>query len=201
MDKGRDTSQDDADDGRWVSYEELAAARGIDRASAFKLTLRNKWRRQKDNKGTVTVLVPIDWLTPSRDTSRDGSWDKSDDMSRMVNALEAAIATLRERAEAAERRADQAEARREAAERRADAAEARAEAAERRAHAAEARTEALRMRVEYVTDELQAMERIADQARAQAQEAVQRAEAIKKADAARRARGYLMRFVAAWRGE
>jgi methyl-accepting chemotaxis protein len=194
MDTGRDTSQDDADDGRWVSYEKLAAARGIDRASAFKLTLRNKWRRQKDNKGTVTVLVPIDWLTPSRDTSRDGSWDKSDDMSRMVNALEAAIATLRERAEAAERRADQAEARAKAAERRADAAEARADAAE-------ARTEALQVRLEYVTDELQAMERIADQARAQAQEAVQRAEAIKQAEAARRARGYLIRFVAAWRGE
>ena len=58
------------------------------------------------------------------------------------------------------------------------------------------------MRVEYLTDQLQGDGAYREQARTLAQEAVQRAEAIKQAaDAARRARGYLGRLRAAWRGE
>jgi hypothetical protein len=47
-------------------------------------------------------------------------------------------------------------------------------------HPPGARTEALQVRVEYVTDELRAMERTAEQACTLAQEAVQRAGAIKQ---------------------
>jgi hypothetical protein len=103
-DAGRVTSEDSAD-GRWMSYAELAAARGIDRSSAFKLTLRHKWRRQKDNRGTVRVYVPTDWLGPSRDMSNPAAGD----MSHAISALEGAVSALREQLERAEQGRDAAD--------------------------------------------------------------------------------------------
>ena len=58
MDMGADSTADDAADGQWMSYGELAAIRGIDRTSALKLALRHHWRKQRDNRGVVRVLVP-----------------------------------------------------------------------------------------------------------------------------------------------
>jgi hypothetical protein len=49
------------EDGRWLSYSELAQARGIRRATAIRITRRNRWRKQTGNDGTVRVLVPEDW--------------------------------------------------------------------------------------------------------------------------------------------
>jgi hypothetical protein len=54
----------DQDDGRWLTYPELAAVRGIDKPSAIRLATRKKWRRQRDNCRIVRVLVPPEWLAP-----------------------------------------------------------------------------------------------------------------------------------------
>jgi len=109
------------DDGRWLTYEELAQIRGIGRPSAERLVLRNRWRRQRDNQRVVRILVPLDRL--SDDMSGDASADKPDDMSPDASgpaaAYEAALeavqsanagetAALRERAEAAEAARDAA---------------------------------------------------------------------------------------------
>ena len=50
---------DAGEEGRWMTYAELADARGIDRQSARKLANRTHWRRQKDNHGVVRVYVPL----------------------------------------------------------------------------------------------------------------------------------------------
>ena len=104
---------DAGDDGRWMTYDELAEARGIDRQSARRMANRSRWRRQKDNRGTVRVYVPLEQAVPARRHSSAGtSVDKPADMSagtpadapaditRAVGALEAAIGALRERSEA-----------------------------------------------------------------------------------------------------
>ena len=102
---------------RWVTYAELAEARGIDKASAIRLTLRRKWQRQKDNRGIVRVMVPADDLRPSGDApngiSADMSHEPSIDTERLVGALEARIVALeaevireRERADEERKRAD-----------------------------------------------------------------------------------------------
>ena len=115
----------DGEDGRWMTYAELATIRGIDRQSAARLSWRRHWRRQKDNHGTLRVFVPIEWQDGSGDASRDEprepSRDVSRDISRVIEPLEAAIALLREQLEGANSRADRAE-------RRADEAAARLDA-------------------------------------------------------------------------
>ena len=51
---------DDADGGgTWMTYRELAAARGITHAAAIRLVQRNRWRkREGSNDGLAHVLVP-----------------------------------------------------------------------------------------------------------------------------------------------
>src|ERR1700744_52422 len=91
-DQSGDMSADASGDGRWLTYDELAKVRGISRASAERLVLRNRWRRQRDNQRTVRILVPLDRL--SADTSgvmsADKSDDASDDMSPDVSGMGAA---------------------------------------------------------------------------------------------------------------
>ena len=102
------------DQGVWLTYAELAKLRGIDKASAAKLVLRRKWRRQKDNQGTVRILVPPEWADssrePSPDPSRDPSLDTSADTPQTINALEREAAALRETVNRERGRADRAEA-------------------------------------------------------------------------------------------
>ena len=95
MDKRVDSAADDAADGRWMTYAELGATRGITKESALKLALRRKWRKQDDNQGHVRVYVPLEWAPP-RDTGADAGADQRADMSRAITALDAAVATLRE---------------------------------------------------------------------------------------------------------
>lgn len=111
------------EDSRWLTYDELAEARGIDRQSARRLASRLKWRRQQDNRQTIRVLVPEDWA--ERPPRTRGS---SADMSRAVAALEAAVTTLREQLGQANSRAEAAARERETAERLREAATARADA-------------------------------------------------------------------------
>jgi hypothetical protein len=100
---------DDAD-GKWMTYADLAASRGISRASAGRLVRWHKWRKQADNHGVVRVLVPRD-LTVS-DIGADGV----SDIARDIAALRVDVSAWREQAERAEQRADRAEARADRAE-------------------------------------------------------------------------------------
>ena len=61
MDSGMsgDPLGDTSGDGRWLTYDELAKLRGITKASAERLVLRNRWRRQRDNQRVVRILVPL----------------------------------------------------------------------------------------------------------------------------------------------
>jgi hypothetical protein len=57
------------DAGQWLTYVELATLRRIDRHSAVKLVGRHGWRKQKDNRGTLRILVPPDWAkAPNKGT-------------------------------------------------------------------------------------------------------------------------------------
>jgi hypothetical protein len=136
QDRPPDNLPDLGADGRWMTFAELGQSRDINKASAIKLVRRHGWRRQKDNEGHVRALVPVIWATADdareSDSTAGRTKDITADMSRAISALYTAVTAFREqlgheraRAEAAERRADQAEAK----------AEARAEAAERRAEA------------------------------------------------------------------
>jgi hypothetical protein len=126
MDTSAEPSADTSADGRWVSYAELAAIRGIDHHSARRLTARQRWRRQKDNHGVVRVLVPSEHLRPerrARDMSADtpagmstdasvvASADVSADISAAIKSLEGALTTLREQLTVSNARAEQAEVR------------------------------------------------------------------------------------------
>ena len=80
---------------RWLTHAELAALRGISTASAIKLALRHRWRKQKDNRGTLRCLVPPEWAT-GKDKRADEGSDTGADTSAAINALQAAMDTLLE---------------------------------------------------------------------------------------------------------
>ena len=167
----------DQHDGRWLSYAELAAVRGINRASAVKLVQRERWRRSSgnDRARTVKVLVPPNWLAPAKErpvSSGDAPGmphgQSGEDTRHLVatiasltNAFDVALTALREQLTAAEAGRGQAET---------------------------TITE-LRGQLEQLQAQL-----------AEAQAAVQRVEELKRADVARQARGRLARAWAAWRG-
>ena len=56
-----DEVQDHADGGRWMTHDELAEARGIDRHLAVKLALRHGWPRRRDKDRVAHVRVPAEW--------------------------------------------------------------------------------------------------------------------------------------------
>jgi hypothetical protein len=215
---------------RWMSYRELADARGISIASAARLVLRRRWPRQPGNDGSTRVAVPLSEIEPSaRHQTDDGPSsapvtppDIYPDIGRLVSGLEAAVAALTVRAETADRRADQAEARADAERARADqtaaarlAAEARADRTDAALVGERARADALRDRIEALQARLAAAEAEGTasdveaaemttqlkQARAEAQAAQDRAAEAERTDAARRSAGVLARLRAAWRGE
>ncbi len=55
----------DAGDARWLSYDEIAALRGIDRASAIRMVRRKHWAKQDANDGTTRVASPGNSSEPS----------------------------------------------------------------------------------------------------------------------------------------
>ena len=153
-------------------------------------------------------------------TSRDAPSPKPD--TPHIRTLEAAVSSLTERAETAEKRADRAENRADRAEARADRAEQAIEAEQNRADRAElalagerTRADALRDRVEDLqrqfaeaeaegndlTIETAELTAQLKQVREEAQDAAHAAAELRQADAERRARGLLARLRAAWRGE
>ena len=126
-DGGNDVAMDDVrtdggDDFRWLSYAELGQACGISTASAIRLAYRRKWRRQDGNDGTVRVAVPVDDAKPQSVAAHSNNGAVGGDIAQVVDLLETAAATLRERGEAADvmlaaldRDAEEALARAEAA--------------------------------------------------------------------------------------
>jgi hypothetical protein len=66
---------ENADETRWVSFAELAEARGIDKLSAIRMARRRGWPKQIGNDGTVRVLVPPSVLDGKRYELRDISSD------------------------------------------------------------------------------------------------------------------------------
>jgi hypothetical protein len=112
-------SDDDSGGGRWLTYGEIAAARGTSRIAAVRLTQRHKWRRQRGNDGHARVLVPPDMLQPERPAPSGVDGNTTRDVTADVPALLAAIETahlgevtaLRGEIEALKKLADNAAAR------------------------------------------------------------------------------------------
>ena len=55
---------------RWMTYDELAAVRGIDRNAAVKLAVRHGWPKERDRYRIARVLVPAEWTTALQQEAR-----------------------------------------------------------------------------------------------------------------------------------
>jgi hypothetical protein len=189
-----DDAGDDACDGRWMTYGELAHARGVTLRAAVRLTQRQHLRRQPGNDGKTLVWVPPDVATqvPRRDVTNgvadpdagDNGSDVAPDVAPPVTAeLSLEINALREALVAVRQAQDG-----ELATLRQGLADAQAarDRAEARADKAEASLADERVR--------------ADQVRAQVDELRTQLAELRADDAARQARGLLARLLAAWRG-
>ena len=132
-------SESTEEDGRWLTYDQLAEFRGIDRLSAIKLVRRHQWRKQKDNHGNLLVLVPADQQggsSKSRHKYPDTSeYEPPENFTRTLLAFQNAIASLREQLERERQRADRAEAQAGQAEEQIASLRAELAAAEAKAHA------------------------------------------------------------------
>jgi hypothetical protein len=100
-----DITGDDA--GVWMSYDELAKARDIQRDGARRLAQRHRWRRHAGNDGRARVLVPHEWLAEGdkapRDKPHDIARDKSESPAPVTPDITGVVTELRRRAEAAEK--------------------------------------------------------------------------------------------------
>jgi transposase-like protein len=172
---------------RGVIYSELAQIRGIGRESAVKLVQRERWRRQPGNDRSVRVLVPAEWQKPTK--IGEGIPEGFGEFASLVSGLHDTVAFVRERAEAADRRTDQAEARADQAEATRLAAEARADPADAALTGERTRADALRDRIEALQVQLADAQTATTQANATAQSTVEAAELLRPANAERKARG------------
>ena len=168
----RESLRETFPEGRWLSYSELEEIRGIGRPSAVKLAQRERWRRipGNDRDRTVRVLVPPEWLQPSKvipllEAAPDDIPDAIPEFTRQLDAANARAHEANKRADTALALADrtlaqladmtgrieQAESRADAPHQRADRIEARADAAEeaaRKAQRASSRSARPRSRAE-----------------------------------------------------
>ena len=201
-------------DGRRLTYAELAARLGISGEAARILVRRRGWQRMMPNhpRGLTVVVVPDDALADEdwrrvAPTMPDEPATEGDTqggqalqpatgkhlMAGALATLETAVLSLTERALAAERRADGAEATLTEANRRADSALSLAEGTLAQLADANARADRAEGRVS-------AIEAGLDVARADARAARERAEALQREHDARKARGRLRRAWDGWRG-
>jgi hypothetical protein len=102
----------DTGTGRWMTYDELAEARGMKRSGAVRLVQRKKWRRQAGNDGLARILVPATELpavphtsTGTRRPERGGDAGAGT-IAAAITALEAAVTTLTDQLSKAEARAE-----------------------------------------------------------------------------------------------
>jgi hypothetical protein len=182
MQAGANGSIEEAADSRWMSFSELAATRRIATSSAIKLVKRRGWRCQMDNHGTMRALVPPEWSEPA--PGRE--FDPGGLVTHAINALEASVAALRERAEAAEQ-ATQVE-------------RERADRAVQSRDGERQRANSLRDRIDALQADLAAAETEIEVARRTAAEATEYAEALRQADARWQGLGRLARIREAWGG-
>jgi len=188
---GREALRERVPEGRWLSYTELAEIRGIGRPSAVKLAQRERWRRipGNDRDRTVRVLVPSEWLQPSkatliREAAPDGIPDAVPEFTRQLDAANA--------------RADEANKRADATLALADRLGAQLADAAARAERAEQRVEEV-LAGQLLMAETYARELVVAQHDAKA--ARQAADELRQAEAARQGQGRWARLRAAWRGE
>jgi septal ring factor EnvC (AmiA/AmiB activator) len=191
MDQSSEQSPDrsmDQDSGRWLTYPELAGVRDIDKPSAIRLATRKKWRRQRDNRRVVRVLVPPEWLTP-RYQSTDLPMDRQDrdmDLSSDRTDFAAALAAV-ESAHAGEIAALHGQV--AGLKTLVDQTMAALADANSRTDRSEAEIRELRGQIEALHRQL-----------VEAQRAVEGADELRRQDDTRRAMGRWARLRAAWRG-
>jgi hypothetical protein len=174
-----DVGVDEPVDGRWMTHAELAQARGISTASAIKLALRHRWRKQKDNRGTLRCLVPTEFTNPNRDTGAVAAADGGVDASAAIAALQAAVTMLGDQLTHERTRADTAQTRLD---------DLQAKLVDTQAELAAAMEVADRS-----SAELEAAQMALSEAQADAAE-------LRQAEAARAGKGRLARLRQAWRG-
>ena len=92
-------------DSRWMTYAELAMARGIKEPAAVRLVQRRRWERQPGNDGAVRVAVPIPELRLSRAVTPAVTLVGDDSLEREMRRADQAEAALRELRGIAEQRA------------------------------------------------------------------------------------------------
>jgi hypothetical protein len=110
-----DTDVDiDVDTGRWLTYDEFAKVRGINRRAAVRFAMRHRLRRQPGNgpDRTVRVWVPASMLTPPpTSTPRHAGIDADirADIGAVRLLIESKLAQAETRLADAEARAERAE--------------------------------------------------------------------------------------------
>ena len=190
----RDTTPDDAGDITWMTYADLGRVRGISTASAKRLAIRRRWRRQQGNDGTARVAVPITEVNQretksgpitsdiTRDVSSESATTDAGDITRVIAALERAVALLceqlahaqqqvtveRSRADLAEKEGDDERARADALRDQITTRQAKFEDIQRRLVTAETEAKAAHDRAWASGEQLAAAERRADAERARA---------------------------------
>jgi hypothetical protein len=201
---------DTASGERWISLRELADIRGVSQHSATRLVRRNGWRRQRDNRGHVLALVPIEALSRQSDMPSAVAEGQPSagppDLAKYVAAYRTAIEAKDGEIAALHAVIGAKDGELTASHARADAATARAATAEGRADRAElgwdeerAQVDALRGRLDATQAQLAAAEQAAVQARRQAQAAQDSADAASLALDAAKAGGRLARAWRAWK--
>jgi hypothetical protein len=172
---GGNVTDDAGSTGQWMTYGEIAAARGTSRIAAVRLVQRHKWRRQAGNDGKARALVPPDMVQPERVIPPDVASNTAGDVTGHDQLLAGAIAALEDAVQVLREQLERSEAGRADERQRADRAES-------------ARTE-LRGQLEALNTQL-----------AQAQAAVQGADELRAMDDARKAMSRWARAWGAWRG-
>ena len=94
---------DSGGDSRWMTYAELAEARGIKEPAAVRLVQRRGWERHQGNDGSARVAVPVAELRPSKSVTPAV-------VHVIPDSQREALAREQERADYAEARAKLAEA-------------------------------------------------------------------------------------------
>ena len=215
--------------GVWMTYREIAAARGIKPEAAVRLVQRRKWPKQeRSNDGLAHVLVPPDWIRPADGATPPDVAPRHRPPSspEFAGAIQAAIDALREakdgeitalREQLAEARSLIEELRQGRVQAKADWRQADTErrAAETRAYEAEQGRDLANMLADEVRNQLESARKQAREAATAAMglrtelravqvtqaEAEADAAELRQADAARKSRGRLVRLRSAWRGE
>jgi hypothetical protein len=87
------------DDVRRLTYAELAAIRGISRASAERLARRKRWPRQVGNDGIARVIVPlaaVDGATPDNMADNHPSHQVPDKVNNVSGTTTDIMGAIRE---------------------------------------------------------------------------------------------------------